>query len=135
MNGLKYVLLMNEIPLKEIASELHVSPQLVTAWCQNKKPIAKTYLGILGEKFGVDAHLLPKELTLIDKIHIESQLHPDDAFAFDVAEFHKLKKQNQVLKQKHTKLLDVLYETDQALQETQMKLAQIQQIIGENHHS
>lgn len=129
MNGLKYVLLMKDIPFKTLAAELSVSPQLITAWCQGKKTIPPHYFKTLSDCLGVEARLLNKDLTLNDKIQIESQLNPEDVFAFDVSQLHQLMQQNQQLKQKHTRLLEVLLETDQELKTTQLKLEQIQSIL------
>lgn len=74
MNGLKYLLFVKEMPLKEVAKHLQVTPQLIAAWSNGVQRIPTGKLCALSEFFQVDTSLIGKELTLNDKILIECQL-------------------------------------------------------------
>lgn len=77
MNGLKYLLFVKEMPLKEVAKHLNVTPQLIASWSNGVQRIPVHQLQALSEFFQVEAELIRKELTLNDKILIECQLESD----------------------------------------------------------
>lgn len=74
MNGLKYLLFVKEMPLKEVAKHLNVTPQLIASWSNGVQRIPASQLQALSTFFQVEAELIRKELTLNDKIMIECQL-------------------------------------------------------------
>ena len=77
MNGLKYLLFVKEMPLKEVAKQLNVTPQLIASWSNGVQRIPVNQLQALSDFFHVEAELIRKELSLTDKIMIECQLESD----------------------------------------------------------
>lgn len=81
LNGLKYLLFIKEIPLKTVANQLSVTPQLIASWSNGIQRIPAHQLEKLSQFFQVQPELIRKELTLDDKIKIECQL--DDQLTID----------------------------------------------------
>lgn len=81
LNGLKYLLFIKEIPLKTVANQLSVTPQLIASWSNGIQRIPAHQLEKLSQFFQVQPELIRKELTLDDKIKIECQL--DDQLTTD----------------------------------------------------
>ena len=81
LNGLKYLLFIKEIPLKTVANQLSVTPQLIASWSNGIQRIPAHQLEKLSQIFQVHPELIRKELTLDDKIKIECQL--DDQLTTD----------------------------------------------------
>lgn len=109
MIGLKYIAFVTETQLKEIASNVNVSPQAVGDWMKGKKPIANKHIPVLSRLFGVSEEYISKELTLQDKVDIELQLNVKVGRKEGFEENQvTLLNQNGVLKDQYYELLDIL---------------------------
>ncbi|MGN4723939.1 helix-turn-helix domain-containing protein [Bacillus cereus group sp. MYBK15-3] len=117
MNGLTYILFVNETPHKELAAELGVTAQMVNSWVKGVKPIASKHLPKLTSLLGVEEKYFQIPLTLQDKVEIELQLASKsgkyESVDYQAAVLHK---KNQAVKEKYMELLKASQKDTKALE-------------------
>lgn len=117
MNGLNYILFVNETPHKELAAELGVTAQMVNSWVKGVKPIASKHLPKLTNLLGVEEKYFQLPLTLQDKVEIELQLASKsgkyESVDYQAAVLHK---KNQAVKEKYMELLKAAQKDTKALE-------------------
>lgn len=126
MNGLKYVLFVKELSLKEVAKELHVTPQAIAAWSNGSRNIPVDHLEKLAHFLKVDGSLLQKDLLLEDKIKLEIQCNLPGTDQYQEIEAINLYHRHEVLKKRYQALLETLRRTDQENQELKKGLQAIE---------
>ncbi|WP_342526667.1 transcriptional regulator [Chryseomicrobium sp. FSL W7-1435] len=73
MIGLEYILHLYEIPHMELAEKLGIKKQNINLWIKEKQNIPKKYLPILSDMFHLEAAYFQKQLTELDKLHIQKE--------------------------------------------------------------
>lgn len=123
MNGLKYLLFVKEMPLKEVAKHLGVTPQLIASWSNGAQNIPDRQLSALSDFFKVEEMLIRKELSLNDKIMIERQLESTRSTT-DLNEISALYVELKSLQQR-------LKETEQRVGSYQLQNQQLRKQLSE----
>ena len=126
MNGLKYVLFIKELSLKEVADKLHVTPQAVASWSNGSRKIPTDHLETLSHFLKVDGSLLQKDVLLEDKIKLEIQCKLPGTAHYQEIEAINLYQRHELLKKRYQILLETLERTDQENRELKKGLQAIQ---------
>lgn len=133
VNGLKYIISMKELSLKEVAQEVQVTSQLVAAWASGTRKIPLNHAQTLSKVFNVDAgYIMKEELLLNDKVQIEIQMNTNNLSSEALNEQIDLYDRYEELKQHYDKRLEEIEKLEaenKALRET---LKVIQGICQEN---
>lgn len=74
MNGLRYVMFVKEVSLKELSSEMGISQAAINDWSNQRKPIPPNRKEQLSQLLGVAETYLDKEINIKDKLEIELQI-------------------------------------------------------------
>jgi hypothetical protein len=107
MNGLKYTLFVQELPLKWVAGVLKVSVSAVNDWASGRKPIPDKRKEALSGLLGVSSGYLDKPLGIEDKLEIELQLNRMDRDELSAeAKFLEVVKQNTTIINRYKDLLN-----------------------------
>lgn len=106
MIGLKYIMFITDTSLKDIASELNVTPQLIAAWNKGTRNIGNEYKSTLSKYFNLDEKYFSKELTLEDKINIELKLENRTYINKEIKDLSKITEDINSMRNKYSKLLD-----------------------------
>lgn len=126
MIGLKHIIFVKELPLKEVAARCGVTTQLVTLWCSGARRIPDNHLETLATYFKVDPILISKQITFGDKIKIEMQLGMPGTNLYQDLEAVELYKRHEALKHRYAKLLEVLKKTDEENRQLKQMVKEIQ---------
>lgn len=128
MNGLKYIISMKELSLKEVAQEVGVTSQLVASWASGARKIPLNHAQTLSAYFKVSAdHIMKEELCLNDKVQIEIQMSVGEQFPEVLMEQINLHHNYEKLEERYRSCLEEvkrLESENKALKET-LKLIQV----------
>lgn len=130
MIGLKYILFVKELSLKEIANHCCVTTQLVTLWCSGSRRIPENHLENLSAYFKIEPDLIKKDLTFEDKIKIEMQLGMPGTHQCQDLDTIELYKRHEALKRRYAHLLTVLKETDEENKQLKQTIKDIQNLFS-----
>lgn len=106
MIGLKYIMFITDTSLKDIASELNVTPQLIAAWNKGTRNIGDEYKSILSKYFNLDEKYFSKEITLEDKINIELKIENKTYLNKEIKDLSKITEDINSMRSKYSQLLD-----------------------------
>lgn len=106
MIGLKYIMFITDTSLKDIASELNVTPQLIAAWNKGTRNIGDEHKATLSKYFNLDGKYFSKELTLEDKINIELKIENKTYLNKEIKDLSKITEDINSMRNKYSQLLD-----------------------------
>ena len=73
IKGLEYILALYDMQHIQLAEYLGIKKQNINLWIKGKQNIAKKYLPILEELFGIKQEYFNKEIDEIDKLEIQKE--------------------------------------------------------------
>ncbi|WP_040205923.1 helix-turn-helix domain-containing protein [Neobacillus jeddahensis] len=73
MNGLEYILNLNQMQHIDLADKLGIKKQNINMWIKGKQNIPKKYLPVLEEMFEINAVYFSKELTDLEKLELQKE--------------------------------------------------------------
>ena len=129
MNGLKYILFVKELSLKEVADQVGVVPQLIAAWSNGVRKIPEHHIRTLSSYLRVEPDLIVKDLLLEDKIKIEMQLGLPGSHQFQQSQELELYQRHETLKERYSQILALLRESEAENHSLQRKLNQIKTFL------
>lgn len=116
MNGLKYVMFVKEIPLKELSYKMGVSPAAINDWSNQRKPIPQNRKEQLSQLLGVASTYLDKEMSIKYKLEIELQISTLNKEELSLEDkVVEVIDQNAVMSERYLQLLEGVKEQSRVL--------------------